>query len=275
MLNCTRIPTLFGDNNFGNILWGLDIQTRWQITSGRQQAKSSPRIDEFAWFANINYFLTVVPYLAAMKSDLLPPAQFLPSATNSPDKFPIAYEDVDPEIARDWTNYFETIKILQTDPTYINADNLQRLLWIVHNSTVAKALRKFEPELQLLNYKEKMFANGFGHFVEILAIVNVNTSYPTIYSLNQMFPQRVLRVLDVPPLILDMTLQQNVTVSTYFSINDMVQVPLVWTVFVETLRNGMATVNCAVKLQQTLDDFLSEPQGDLISLLTNVLSLLC
>lgn len=275
LLNCTRIPTIFGENNLGNILWGLDIQTRWQIVSGRQQAKSSPRVDEFAWFANINYHLTVVPYLAAMKSNLLPPTQFLPPTSNSPDKFPIAYESIDPETARDWTNYFETIKMLQVDSTYITLDNLQRLLWVVHNRTVGNVIITFEPELQLLNFKEEKFANGFGHFVEILAIMNVNTSYAPIYSLNQMFPQRVLRLLDTPPLIFDMSIQQNVIVSAYFAINDMLQVPLTWTIFVQTLRNGMANVNCASKLQQTFNNFLRAPSGDIIALLTSVVSAFC
>lgn len=275
LLNCTRIPSLFGENNLGNIIWGLDIQTRWQIASGRQQAKSSPRIDEFAWFANINYFLTVVPYLAAMNSGLLPPAQFLPPKSNAADKFPITFESIDPEIARDWTNYFETIKMLQVDATYITLENLQKLLWVVHNSTVVNAFPTFEPEIRLLNFQEEKFANGFGHFVEILAIMNVNTSYPPIYSLNQMFPQRILRLLDAPPFIFDMNFQQNVIVSAYFAINDMLQVPFMWSAFVDTLHNGMASVNCARRLQSTLNNFLSAPSGNLITLLTNAVSVLC
>lgn len=271
LLNATHVPAVFGEDNLGNILWGLDIQTRWQISSGRHQSKSSLRIDEFAWFANINYLLTVVPYIAAMKSNLLPPTEFLPPQSNSVGKFPLVYEDIDQDIARDWTNYFETIKILQIDPTYISSDNLQRLLWVVHNRTVAKAIPEFDAELQLLNFQEKKFSNGFGHFVEVLAMMNIKTDYPSIYSLNQMFPQRVLRVSDAPPLILEMSFQQNAIISAYFTINDMLELP--WTLFVNSLRDAMNNVNCAVRLQQTLTNFLKSPTGDIIASLTSIISL--
>lgn len=160
---------------------------------------------------------------------------------------------------------------MQIDPTYISSDNLQRLLWVVHNRTVAKAIPEFDAELQLLNFQEKKFSNGFGHFVEVLAMMNIKTDYPSIYSLNQMFPQRVLRVSDAPPLILEMSFQQNAIISAYFTINDMLELP--WTLFVNSLRDAMNNVNCAVRLQQTLTNFLKSPTGDIIASLTSIISL--
>lgn len=236
LLNSTRIPALFGEDNLGNILWGLIIQTQWQITSGRQQSKHSDRIDEFQWFAGINYQLIIVPYLAAINSKLLSPAKLLSPQLNSPIKFPTTFETIDSEIAHDWTSYFEAIKILQVNSTYISLEDLQKLLWSVHSKTLAKALPKFENELQLANLKERKFANGFGHFVEILATMNLNTSYHVTYPLNKFFPQRILKPSDTPPFIYDMTVEQNAVVSTFFSIDDMTKIPFVWSHFVETFR---------------------------------------
>lgn len=68
-LNNTRIP-LFCVDNLGNIQWGTEIITLWEITSDRQKSKYSVRIDETAWYACVNYLVTVVPYLAAMNSKL-------------------------------------------------------------------------------------------------------------------------------------------------------------------------------------------------------------
>ncbi|KAJ6643332.1 Protein LEG1 like [Pseudolycoriella hygida] len=270
IVDCTKVPALFGEDNRGNVAWGLDIQTNWQIESGRQGPRTSGRVDEFAWFAGINYHLTAVPYIAAMKSNLLPPAEFLPPKSNSADKFPTVYEQIDSETAEIWTEYFETIKHLQNNSTYTTLNNVQRLMWDVHNITVSKALKTFEPELQLLNVRERQFANGFGHSVEVLAMFNLNTGYSTIYSLNQMFPHRVLRLLDLPPLIFGMSIAQNTMISLYMAIDQMVQLN-VWTDFVETLRDAMAIGSCAVKLQKTFTNYLSSPKGNLITLLTTTL----
>lgn len=277
LLESTRITSQFGEANLGNLLWAIDIQTVWQINTLRQQSDpSSKRIDEYSWYSCMNYFLTVVPYLAAIGSNILPLVEFLPPQSNSQDKFPIIYEKIDPVIATAWTDYFDNIKRLQIDPTYpVSIDYLQRLLWTAHNCTVALTSLQIQQEMEMLNVKEESFATGFAHFVELLAIFNVNTSYSTMDILKEFFPQRKLTVLDTPPLILDMTPEQNALISSFFSITAMVQVPLTWTLFVNTLRNGMDIVNCAANLQQTLMDFLTDPTDDLIVSLKNVADLLC
>lgn len=278
LLNCTRVPAVFGEDNLGNSLWGIRIQTQWQINSGRQQSQSNAaRIDENSWFANINYLLTIVPYLVAMKCQLLPTTtKFLPPQVNPASDYPIVYADIDPAIAEDWTNYFETIKRLRSDPTYVSLESLQQILWVVHNSTVVEALVKFAPKLNSLNIKEKKFSNGFGHLVEILAIVNMDTSYTPTNSLNKMLPQRKLTFWDTPPLIFDMTAQQNVVVSSLFGISDITEVDLLWNGLLNALRTGMSATKCAGNLTQTIGDFFMNPRENFLDLLSKVLgSLTC
>lgn len=236
LLNGTRIPTLFGEDNLGNVLWGLVIQTQWQISSRRQQYKTSQRIDEFAWFADINYQLIAVPYLVAMNLGLVQPTKLAPPQSNSPAKFPITFETIVSEIADCWTEFFETVKNLQFDSTYVSLAQLQKLLWVVHSKTLKKALPEFEHELQLLNIKERKFANGFGHFVEIPAMINLNSGYNTIFKLNQLFPHRILKLADTPNFILDMTPEQNIVVSAFFAIDDMTKVSFVWKKILAILR---------------------------------------
>lgn len=233
-MNNTRIPALFGEDNFGNIFWGLEIQTQWQIDSIRQQqTRTSPRIDEYAWFAAINYQLTAVPYIVAMNVNLVPQATFEPPRLNqSPNKFPTTYEAIDSEIAEEWTEYFEAVKILQENSTYMSLQDLQKILWTVHNTTLIKAIPTFQYELNLLNSREKKFANGFAHFVEIMTIANANTGYNVTQLLNTMFfPHRVLRRIDTPPLIFDMSAAQNLFIAGLFFIDDLTLVPGQWEAF--------------------------------------------
>ncbi|KAJ6640553.1 Protein LEG1 like [Pseudolycoriella hygida] len=262
LLNCTQVPAIFGADNKGNIFCGFDIQTNWQIDSGRQGAQTSARINEFSWFSDLNYQVTVVPYIATIKSNLLPAAKLLPPQKNSQDKFPVVYEQIDQEIAQGWTNVFEMIKSLQKNSTFTTLDNVQRMLWVVHNSTICKAIPKFKKELQLLNSKERRFANGFSRSVEALVFFNLNTGYSNIYSLNQMLPQRELRIWDVPPFIFDMTFQQNLFVALYFTINKMIKLNL-WTGLLGILKNAMANSDCANALQQAFQTFISSPKGNI------------
>lgn len=243
LLNSTRIPALFGEDNLGNVLWGLVIQTQWQISSGRQQSNFSERINEFAWFADINYQLIVVPFIVAMNSGLVEPTKLAPPQSNSPTKFPVIFEAIVKEVADGWTTFFETIKALQRNATYISLAKLQQQLWAAHTKTLTQALPEFERELQLLNIKERKFANGFGHFVEIPAMLNLNTSHDIMSALNQLFPQRILKLTDVPLFMFDMTVEQNTIVSAFFAIDDLTKVPFGWEKFLGIFRLLLSSGN--------------------------------
>lgn len=236
LLNGTRIPALFGEDNRGNVFWGIVIQTEWQIRSFRQQPKKLERIEEFAWFAGINYQLVVVPYLAAINSGLVPLATLAPPKLNTRSKFPITYEAISPDLTNGWTKYFETIKILQVNSSYISLKYLQKLLWSVHSQTLYNALPLFEHELKLLNTKERKFANGFGHFVEIPSMINLNTGHDAMFMLNKLFPMRILRLTDVPMSIRDMSVEQNIVLFVFFVIDEMTKLPAVWKPFLEVVR---------------------------------------
>lgn len=271
LLNCTRIPAVFGEDNFGNLLWGIVAQTQWQITSGRQQSQPlSTRIDENSWWANINYFLTVVPYLVAMNCKLLPATKFLPSQLNPSSTYPTVYADINPVLAQEWTNYFEAIKRLQNDPTDGTLESLQRNSWVAHNATIADVLVTFVPKINLLNIRERRFSNGFAHLVEILAILNLNTNYSQTH-LNQMLPHRKLTSRDVPPLIRDMTRQQNAVISSLFVISDIAEEDSTWQGFLEGLRTGMTHAKCAEYLKQTAGDFFKNPRRNFVDSVANVL----
>ena len=76
--------------NPGNILWGLVLQHGWQYSSGRLQlnknnslylssssssqsfTSESTMIDYNAWWGDMNYYLSVIPYLGAMEAGLVP-----------------------------------------------------------------------------------------------------------------------------------------------------------------------------------------------------------
>lgn len=50
LLNATHYPPLFGNNNEGNLLWGLPLQMKWQNESGRLMVQSNGKILGKGWW---------------------------------------------------------------------------------------------------------------------------------------------------------------------------------------------------------------------------------
>ncbi len=72
---------LIGQNNSANPLWGIPLQLGWQFSSGRLQttgndgytncpshSRDSLCISVTKWWADMNYYLTVLPFIAAFNA---------------------------------------------------------------------------------------------------------------------------------------------------------------------------------------------------------------
>lgn len=78
----------------GNILWGLPLQHGWQFSSGRllttpgrltlkyekqnqtitfDTILNSTKFSSEAWWGDMNFFLSVIPYFGAVEAGLAPP----------------------------------------------------------------------------------------------------------------------------------------------------------------------------------------------------------
>lgn len=61
----------------------------------------------------MNYYLSVVPFIGAMNSGMLPNTTILPPSDNSPSKFCLSPSDCNSTLLAKWTYYFTTIQNLQ------------------------------------------------------------------------------------------------------------------------------------------------------------------
>ena len=60
----------FGAGGDGNILWGLALQFGWQYSTDRLSADELGAIPLHNWWGNMNYYLSIVPFIAAMEEGL-------------------------------------------------------------------------------------------------------------------------------------------------------------------------------------------------------------
>jgi len=207
LLNATHIP-IFGENNLWNLLWGLDLQFQWQNRSGRLPRGANGEIENDAWWAAMNYYLSIVPYLAAMNIGVVPPTIFLP-ANSYTNKFPTNVSACDPSLIEKWENYFTMVELYRENPPENATEELQKTLWKAHTSSLATAEPLFVSFLALYSQPEQNLGTNWALFVKFLAAALFPTNYYNISQLQPFLPYRVLNATDHPPHIKDMTIYQN------------------------------------------------------------------
>jgi hypothetical protein len=234
MLNSSQIPA-YSDLQ-DNLLWGLPLQFNWQNDSLRLPLNSSSptlpggekRIRYDSWWASMNYYLSVIPFLAAVESDLFG-ANFTvtivpPSSPAFQGLFCYSFSGCDSTLMAKWLTFFQLVSQLQSQPSYNQSDVaiLQATLWKAHVESIDTAVSLFPSDLNLFSKSERDFGNNWALFVEFLAAATYPTSYTNISYLQPILPPRILEWYDVPGLIPDFTVDQN-RVLVYLEILQQVQ----------------------------------------------------
>lgn len=148
----------WGYNNTGNLLWGLPLQFGWQMTSGRLRDMAdtsdcnakSPCVSPNSWWADMNYYLSVLPFLGALNAGVFFPLKhpvYIPKPVNVSDKvkqkFCTSIPECSinhPEVIRDWTEFFERVKVdsFQSSSSRFDPDKdaTVALLWKAHTTSI-------------------------------------------------------------------------------------------------------------------------------------------
>ncbi|XP_036270862.1 protein LEG1 homolog [Pipistrellus kuhlii] len=212
----------FAPENEQNILWGLPIQHGWQYTSGRL-ADPSQRTDcgydsgdhlcisEDSWWADMNYFLSAIPFLAAVSSDimgissdqvtLLPPpkdqTKFCLNVSTCQSSFP--------KTMRKWTIFYQHLQIPSS-----SFDDLLKYLWDAHTSSLKDAYKIFTDRFQDYSEPEVNFGKTWYVAVGYIAAARFPTTMIKTYEFQKSLPPRMLVNGDRAPNIHDFTELQNI-----------------------------------------------------------------
>ena len=143
----------WGYNNTGNLLWGLPLQFGWQMSSGRLRDMADIRsrcaepfcVSPNSWWADMNYYLSVLPFLGALKAGLFPPLKYPVYVAKPPNvrdrikrKFCTSIQECTekhPEVIGDWAEFFERVK---DDAVDRNHDSTIALMWKAHTTSILK-----------------------------------------------------------------------------------------------------------------------------------------
>ncbi|XP_049508926.1 protein LEG1 homolog [Panthera uncia] len=211
----------FVPDNEQNILWGLPLQNGWQFRTGRL---ADPRrrkdcgyesgdllcISVDSWWADMNYFLCALPFLAAVDSGimgissdevmLLPPPKdqtnFCLNVSSCQSSFP--------EIMSKWNAFYQHLQYPSS-----SFEDLLKYLWAAHASTLENAGKIFEDRLEYYSKPEADFGRNWCVAVEYLAASLFPTTLIITHEFQKGLPPRMLVNGDRAPFISDFTDFQN------------------------------------------------------------------
>ncbi|XP_004846174.1 protein LEG1 homolog [Heterocephalus glaber] len=222
----------FGPENEQNILWGLPLQHGWQYSSGRLADpgrrtncgyESDPLcISIDSWWADMNYFLSVLPFLAALDSGimgtspdqvtLLPPprdqTRFCYDVSGCRSSFP--------ETIRKWKMFFQ---YLQTPLSTF--EGLLKYSWNAHTASLKDPIKIFEDRFMYYSKEEENLGVNWAITVNYLAASQFPTTLIRAYTFQKGLPPRILNSTDIAPFISNFTELQNIIVVALNIIGDM------------------------------------------------------
>ncbi|KAN0025106.1 hypothetical protein ACTFIV_009522 [Dictyostelium citrinum] len=262
LINSTNIP-IFGIDNSNNCLHGLQLQFEWQNRSGRLEINQG----------DMNYYLSIIPYLSAMKMGLVPVVEI---QSINDQRFCTTYEDCDQEVLGNWDNFFQQIINIRNNGSQGDDQQLLKFMWTAHIGSIDKATKLFTDSLLLLPKNELRFGNGWAHFVDVIATVNFNTNYSMVYHLGQQLPPTMLNNNDTNPSSIEsFTKEQRNVVLTMYEINDLSSNSLVWNSFMYLLKKMTKNEICRNLINDEINRFLNSPIPTIIQILFDILTNNC
>ncbi|UJR20383.1 hypothetical protein I4U23_023514 [Adineta vaga] len=225
ILTTTPLMPFCSSSNFSNILFGLPTQFGWQYDSNRLFSNGTKQISTDSWWASANYYLSVIPFLAAVDVGIIRQDSFElvrreDFCANSTECFHQV-----PETMTRWRTFFSNL--LQANYCRSNSFDDRIIdrcylgpMWSAHRVTIQQALPLIASKVSLLpSITEQRFGIDWANLVDFIGMAreNTNLSNVLIYQ-DQFFPKRLLRNDDHPPNCPDLSPTVNQGLQLLFSI---------------------------------------------------------
>eukprot|EP01031_Cornospumella_fuschlensis_P034216 gene34216-41416_t len=200
----------------GNILWGLALQHGWQMSSGRLfLLPNSTMMSADGWWAQMNFYLSAVPYLAAVEARIAPAVEI---AGWLPEGFCRQASEC-ADLVEVWATVFREIRSTKDNCTAATTDNTasimaslpptpyfsslnyhlsylaERLLsslWEAHLQSIATATPLAQQAFEALPARERKFGGGWVELVGLVGASLLPCNLSTTSFLQYTLPTRVL-----------------------------------------------------------------------------------
>lgn len=278
-----------GDNcTEGNPLWGLPLQLGWKLRSGRLldptgattcgQESDPMCISGQSWWACVNYYLSVIPFLAAVQTGVIGEGQAvqLQAPSDAPQDYCTSCSDCSqkfPDLLAKWEAFFQGIKDLSSAPItdFQKRDQILGLMWAGQQASLQTAAGSCKEKMKLYASPEVSFADSWLNSAEFVAATHFQSTVERSVLFMTPLPSRVLQDGDQAPHIADLSSEENHTLSIFSWMSTMNR--MLGGSLVSMWRGAMCSDTAREKGQTLLQDLILNPKfalSTIFSILTDM-----
>ncbi|KAJ3606307.1 hypothetical protein NHX12_025828 [Muraenolepis orangiensis] len=212
-------------------IWGLPLQLGWELTSGRLAdptgasscgAETGDRmcISTHSWWACVNYYFSVIPFLSAAQQGLL--GDSVPVQMQIPEgvtDYCTTYADcatLFPDLITKWDAFYQGLKAanLSDASDLEKRDHILGLYWEAHQASMA-ATAACSARQSYYSSSEVSFANSWQSSADFVAAVYFHSNIERSVMFMTPLPGRVLKEGDQAPNIADLSTEENNTLRIF------------------------------------------------------------
>jgi hypothetical protein len=191
----TPLMPFCSSSNASNILFALPSQFGWQFDSNRLFTNGTLNILTDSWWASANYYLSVIPFLAAVDVGLISQESFRIVRYENFCSNSMECSCQVPKAMKQWRNFFIHLQQANKNIDDRIIDNYYLgPIWEAYKASIQDALPLIESKLYLLpSSVERLFAYGWARLVNLISMTRKNTNlYETIKNQHKFLPRRML-----------------------------------------------------------------------------------
>jgi len=198
------------DKGWGNPLWGLPLQFSWQHDTGRLASSVQEIVNTSSWWANVNYVLSVIPFVAAVEAGLIPNGKSLTIAPAIASPVACTSYSTCLQLAPNATSKW-LILMKRVKGGNLNISTAVELLWDAHLHSLHEGIPLATPLVPLLpSVAEAHFGLSWANLVDFVAALRFDVNYNNTNMLQALvMPPRILHDNDSVPHIHDFSGAQN------------------------------------------------------------------
>uniref|UniRef100_A0A674BZR0 Chromosome 6 open reading frame 58 n=1 Tax=Salmo trutta TaxID=8032 RepID=A0A674BZR0_SALTR len=200
-----------GTNDSASPLWGLPLQLSWKLRSGRfvdptgattcGQEGNPMCISANSWWACVNYYLSVIPFLAA--------EDYCTSYTDCSAKYP--------DLMAKWEEFFQTLKDVSASEIsdFEKRDQILGAFWAGETLSLSTASSSCKAKMSYYSSPEVAFAKSWLNAADYVAAAYFQSSLNNSVLFMRPLPSRVLQEGDSAPNIADLSTEENHTLYVF------------------------------------------------------------
>uniref|UniRef100_A0A8C7FAU4 Chromosome 6 open reading frame 58 n=1 Tax=Oncorhynchus kisutch TaxID=8019 RepID=A0A8C7FAU4_ONCKI len=218
-----------GTNETDSLFWGLPLQMGWKLRSGRLVDPTGATtcgkegdpmcISATSWWACVNYYLSVIPFLAAVQKDVIGDGLIqvqVQTPAEAAEDYCTSYTECStkyPDLMAKWEEFFQTLKDVSASEIsdFEKRDQILGVYWAGQQLSLNTASTSCRAKMSYYSSPEVSFAKNWMNSADYVAATYFQSNLNNSVLFMSPLPSRVLQEGDSAPNIADLSKEENHT----------------------------------------------------------------